>query len=179
MVHMKKLIVGLDRILSYLGIGLTALLAGGVIISVFLRYVFSIAFVWSEELLTMVFVATTFFGAALGLREQEHIAVTNFVAIMPSKARKASIVAGQLFIVLVSVVMMYYSMRMIQKVGKVPSPATGIQRGYYYAIMPISFVCTALYALVNILSEFISIPEPQKGYKEDFELGLLATEGDR
>ncbi|NCB66308.1 MAG: TRAP transporter small permease [Bacilli bacterium] len=176
---MKKLIVGLDRILSYLGIGLTALLAGGVIISVILRYVFSIAFVWSEELLTMVFVATTFFGAALGLREQEHIAVTNFVAIMPSKARKASIVAGQLFIVLVSVVMMYYSMRMIQKVGKVPSPATGIQRGYYYAIMPISFVCTALYALVNILSEFISIPEPQKGYKEDFELGLLATEGDR
>ena len=176
---MKKLIVGLDRILSYLGIGLTALLAGGVIISVFLRYVFSSAFVWSEELLTMVFIATTFFGAALGLREQEHIAVTNFISVMPSKARKVCIVAGQLFILLVSIVMMYYSIRMIQKVGKVPSPATGIRRGYYYAIMPISFVCTAFYAFVNIVREFIVLPDPQKGYKEDFELGLLSTEGDR
>lgn len=176
---MKKIILGLDKILSYLGIGLTALLATGVIISVILRYVFSIAFVWSEELLTMVFVATTFFGAALGLREQEHIAVTNFVSLMPGRAKKVSMVAGQLLILLVSIVMMYYSVRMIQKVGKVPSPATGIQRGYYYAIMPVSFMCTAFYTVVNILREFILIPDPQKGYKEDFELGLLASEGDR
>ncbi len=179
MVYMKKIILGLDKILSYLGIGLTALLATGVIISVILRYVFSIAFVWSEELLTMVFVATTFFGAALGLREQEHIAVTNFVSLMPGRAKKVSMVAGQLLILLVSIVMMYYSVRMIQKVGKVPSPATGIQRGYYYAIMPVSFMCTAFYTVVNILREFILIPDPQKGYKEDFELGLLASEGDR
>lgn len=176
---MKKLILVIDRVLSYLGIGLTALLAGGVIVSVILRYVFSIAFVWSEELLTMVFVATTFFGAALGLREQEHIAVTNFVSIMPGKAKKFCIVCGQLFILLVSITMIYYSFRMIQKVGKVPSPATGIRRGYYYAIMPISFICTSFYAFVNILKEFIDLPDPQKGYKEDFELGLLVPEGDR
>lgn len=176
---MKKLILGLDRILSYLGIGLMALLAGGVIVSVILRYVFSIAFVWSEELLTMVFVATTFFGAALGLREQEHIAITNFVSGMPARARKVCIVVGQLFIIFVSIIMIYYSIRMIQKVGKVPSPATGIRRGYYYCMMPISFICTAFYALVNILREFIVIPDPEKGYKEDFELGLSAIEGDR
>ncbi len=85
---MKKLILGIDRFLSVVGIALTAILAAGVIISVILRYVFSIAFVQSEELLTMVFVATTFFGAALGLRESEHIAVSNFVSAMPAKPRK-------------------------------------------------------------------------------------------
>lgn len=63
---MKKLILGIDRFLSVVGIALTAILAAGVIISVILRYVFSIAFVQSEELLTMVFVATTFFGPLLG-----------------------------------------------------------------------------------------------------------------
>ncbi|MCK7482867.1 MAG: TRAP transporter small permease subunit [Candidatus Moduliflexus flocculans] len=50
--------------------------AAGVIISVFLRCVFGVSFAWAEELMTMVFIATTFFGAALGLREGEHIAIS-------------------------------------------------------------------------------------------------------
>lgn len=176
---MKKLILGIDRFLSAIGIGLVALLAGGVIISVILRYVFSIAFVWSEELLTMVFVATTFFGAALGLREQEHIAITNFVDMMPAKFRKITIILVQSIIILVSLAMIYYSCRMIAKVGKVPSPATGIKRGYYYAMIPISFVFTTFYGVLNILKQFIDIPEPQKGYKEDFELGFVDEEGEK
>lgn len=174
---MKKLILGIDRFLSVVGIALTAILATGVIISVILRYVFSIAFVQSEELLTMVFVATTFFGAALGLRESEHIAVSNFVSAMPAKPRKVFAVIGQVVIIVVSMGMIYYSYRMIMKVGKVPSPATGIPRGYYYAMIPISFLFTTFYGVVNILKEFIDIPQPVKGYKDDYELGLTNAEG--
>ena len=174
---MKKLILGIDRFLSVVGIALTAILATGVIISVILRYVFSIAFVQSEELLTMVFVATTFFGAALGLRESEHIAVSNFVSAMPAKPRKVFAVIGQVVIIVVSMGMIYYSYRMIMKVGKVPSPATGIPRGYYYAMIPISFLFTIFYGVVNILKEFIDIPEPVKGYKDDYELGMTNAEG--
>ena len=85
---MKQLISGIDKFLSIFGITLNAILVSGVIISVFLRYFFSIAFVESEELLTMVFVATTFFGSALGLREGEHIAITNFVDNASSRARR-------------------------------------------------------------------------------------------
>ncbi len=175
---MKKLILGIDRFLSVVGIAMTAILATGVIISVILRYVFSIAFVQSEELLTMVFVATTFFGAALGLRESEHIAVSNFVSAMPTKARKVFAVIGQVVIILVSMGMIYYSYRMIMKVGKVPSPATGIPRGYYYAMIPITFLLTIFYGVVNILKEFFDIPEPVKGYKDDYELGMIDAEGD-
>ncbi|WP_320121167.1 TRAP transporter small permease [uncultured Sphaerochaeta sp.] len=174
---MKKLILGIDRFLSVVGIALTAILATGVIISVILRYVFSIAFVQSEELLTMVFVATTFFGAALGLRESEHIAVSNFVSAMPAKPRKVFAVIGQVVIIVVSLGMIYYSYRMIMKVGKVPSPATGIPRGYYYAMIPISFLFTIFYGVVNILKEFIDIPQPVKGYKDDYELGMTNAEG--
>jgi len=175
---MNKFILGVDKVLSILGKTLVAVLACGVIISVILRYVFSIAFVSSEELLTMVFVATTFFGAALGLREGEHIAVNNFTAKMPDKLKKLCNILVQVFIIIVSVVMIYYSIRMIQKVGRVTSPATGIARGYYYSIIPISFVITIFYAIVNILKLYIHIDEPLKGYKEDFELGIEVMEGD-
>lgn len=169
---MNRCILGLDKALSIFGKALVGVLACGVIISVILRYVFSIAFVSSEELLTMVFVATTFFGAALGLRENEHIAVNSFTDKMPEKAKRVCSILAQVFIIIVSVFMIYFSIRMIQKVGKVPSPATRIPRGFYYGLMPVSFVITIFYAIVNILKLYVPIAEPVKGYKEDFELGL-------
>lgn len=169
---MKQLISGIDKFLSIFGITLNAILVSGVIISVFLRYFFSIAFVESEELLTMVFVATTFFGSALGLREGEHIAITNFVDNASSRASRVFAIICQVIIIFVSLVMFYYSIRMIGKVGKVASPATGIKRGWYYAIIPVSFVFTIFYSVVDIVGQFIPIPAPDKGYDDDSELGF-------
>jgi TRAP-type C4-dicarboxylate transport system permease small subunit len=63
-------------------------------------------------------------------------------------------------------------MRMIAKVGKVPSPATGIKRGWYYAIIPVSFVFTIFYSVVDIVGQFISIPAPDKADMGDSELGF-------
>lgn len=174
---MNKIIRGLDSILSIFGKLLEATLAVGVIVSVIMRYVFSISFVWSEEMLTMVFVATTFFGAALGIRESEHITITNFVESMPLKVRRVVKILSQVIIIVVSVYMIYYSIRIINKVGKVPSPATGIQKGIYYSIIPISFCITIFYSLVNMASEFFSIEKPHKGYKDDFELGDELVQG--
>lgn len=177
-IRMNKFILGVDNILSIFGKLLVAVLAIGVIVSVILRYVFSIAFVSSEELLTMIFVATTFFGAALGLREAEHIAVNNFTAMMPALARKICNILTELVIITVSCFMIYFSIRMIQKVGKVPSVATSIPRGYYYSLMPISFVISIFYSVINILKLFIHIEDPVKGYQDDFELGLEVMEGE-
>jgi TRAP-type C4-dicarboxylate transport system permease small subunit len=175
---MNRFILGLDKVLSILGKALVGLLAGGIIVSVILRYVFSIAFVSSEELLTMVFVATTFFGAALGLREGEHIAVTSFVSMMPEKLKKVCAILAQAFIIIVSCVMIYYSIRIIRKVGGIPSPATGIRRGIFYSYMPVTFAITIFYSIVNILKLFVHIDDPVKGYKEDFELGMELTGGE-
>jgi len=169
---MKKLILGTDRFLSTFGIVLNAVLAGGVVISVLLRYFFSIAFVESEELLTMVFVATTFFGSALGLREGDHIAITNFVELAGAQKRRIIAIICQVVVIFVSAFMIYYSLRMIAKVGRVPSPATGIKRGWYYAIIPTSFVFTIFYSVVDIVGQFITIPAPDKGFEDDSELGF-------
>ena len=134
---------------------LVGILAGGVIISVFLRYVFNISFVWSEEILTMVFVATTFFGAALGMREHEHIAISHFVDKASPRLRRVFVVSSQIIIIMVSLFVIYYSLRLIGKVGRIPSPATGISKGVYYSMIPISFAITIFYAIINIIGQFV------------------------
>ncbi len=173
---LNALVRFLDKVLAVLLGTLVGLLAAGVIISVFLRYVFGVSFAWAEELMTMVFIATTFFGAALGLREGEHIAIS-----LPSEGhllrRRILSSLVMLVIVAVSVFVFRYSRAWIARVGKVPSPATGIQNGFFYTIVPISFGITIFYAIVQFIAEFARIDPPSTKSRFDGEAGANPAGG--
>ena len=108
----------------------------------------------------MSFVATTFFGASLCLRENEHISIAAVSKSASVLRKKVSSILIRLIIIAVCVVVFHYSLLWIAKVGKVPSPATGIPNGLFYLIVPISFGFTIFYALVGVISEFIPIAPP-------------------
>lgn len=167
---LNALIRLLDKALAVLLEALVGLLASGVVVSVVLRYVFGVSFAWAEELMTMIFIATTFFGAALGLREGEHIAIT-----LPSEGRflrrRVLKILVQLSIVVVSAFVFRYSRVWIARVGAVPSPATGIPNGSFYAVVPVSFGITIFYAAVRIFSEFVPIDPPATKSRFDGEAG--------
>jgi C4-dicarboxylate transporter DctQ subunit len=159
---MNAVIRIVDKILSAFLAACIGLLTFGVIVSVFLRYVFNISFVWAEELMTILFVASTFFGAALGVREKEYIAITGLFDKLPKGLTKAIRIFVFLMTIAVSVVVFNFSMIWIQRVGAVPSAATGLKSGIYYSIVPISFALTIFYSIVNIVSEFVSVAPPAR-----------------
>ncbi len=167
---MNALIRSIDKVLSTFGKILVGTLASGVIISVFLRYVFSIAFVWSEEMLTMVFVATTFFGAALGMREKEHIGINYFAEKTSPRIQKILLFISYGIIAIVSGFVCVYSILLMIKVGSTPSPATGIPRGVYYTMIPITSALTLWYCFVGVLAQYRDIDDPEKEYMDDFDL---------
>jgi TRAP-type C4-dicarboxylate transport system permease small subunit len=148
-----------------------------VIISVFLRYFFGLSFAWAEELLTIVFIATTFFGAALGLREREHIAINLMPESSSLALRKILHIIVFAAIIVVSIFIFKYSILWIARVGKVPSPATGITNGTFYTIVPISFGITIFYAIVQILSEFMLVDPPRTRSTFDGSTDSTAEKG--
>lgn len=149
----------LDKALAvFLGV-LVGVLTTSVILTVILRYVLGVSFAWAEELMTMVFIATTFFGAALGLRENEHIAIALPSEGHPLRRRVLSVIV-MLVIIAISTFVLLYARIWIERVGRVPSPATGIESGFFYSIVPISFGIVIFYAAVHILSEFAAIDPP-------------------
>ena len=150
----------IDKILATLLTILVGIMASGVMISVFLRYVFNIAFAWSEELLTVVFISTSFFGAALGIREKEHITI-NFFEKSTAKLKTALNILSMCAVIAVAVVVFIKSLEWIQRVGSVPSPATGIPNGSFYLFVPTSFAITIFYALVDILGHCIPLRQPK------------------
>ncbi len=145
---------------------LVGILAAGVSLTVALRYIFGLSAAWAEELLTMVFIATTFIGASLDLREKEHIAMSALADSLPTRPRRFASITVMVVIIVLSVFVIAYSTRWISIVGGVPSVATGIKYGWFYLLMPLTFALTAFYAVVNILAEFMNIDPPVT--KSDF-----------
>jgi len=152
-------------------------LALGVIASVFLRYLFNISFAWAEELMTMLFIATTFFGAALGLRESEHIAIALPAGKNSARLHKILRILSMIVIVAVSAFVFKYSRIWIERVGQIPSPATGINSGVFYAMVPVSFSITIFYAILQIASEFVGIEPPVTKSKFEGDVEPVAAEG--
>lgn len=167
---MNSFIKSIDKILSLVSILMVGLLAFGVILAVFLRYFFSLSYGWFEEFLTMLFVSINFLGAAICIREKQHIAITILIDSFPKKIRIAFTIGIQLVLIAVSVFLTIYSSRWIASVGSTPSPSSGIPFGYFYAIVPISSVISIFYAVINILSTFVPIQDAETGYFSDADL---------
>ena len=66
----------LHKVYDLLCIFLMAILAVMVILSVYLRYVHNMTFVWAEEAISFVFIATTYLGVVIGVRDNEHISIS-------------------------------------------------------------------------------------------------------
>jgi len=79
----------MDRLADGALAGLGAGLVGLVLMSVFCRYVLNQSLSWSDEVVRYLFVWFTLFGAAVTLREREHIRVEYFVEKLPTGPRRA------------------------------------------------------------------------------------------
>lgn len=174
---MNRIVKFVDKLLSLWCTFLVAALTLGVIVSVFLRYVFNVSFVESEEAITLVFVATTYFGMALGVREKDHIAITYFAEKAPPRLRTVIRIFIMLLITAVMAVVLRQSLVWIAKVGGIPSPAIHIPYKYFYVMVPISSGIMIFYALVDIVSVFVPIDPAEKGYEADDELPVTAQGG--
>ncbi len=170
---MNTILKYLDKVMSFVLIVLVAFLAVGVSVTVILRYFFGLSFSTLEELLTMAFIFTTLFGSALAIREKQHISISYLADKIVGKSKKRriiSVVLIDLSILFVSIVMIYYSILWINQVGHLLSPNSHFPMSVYYIFVPITFIITAFYVVVDMLSYFIRIENADGGYSTDDKL---------
>lgn len=164
---MNTIIKGIDRFFSVTLSLMVFVLATGVILTVFMRYFFSISYGWFEEFLTMLFVSITFLGSAVCIREKQHINIGILIDGFSGIAKKISTIFIEVVYIVVSVFLLVYGLKWIEAVGATVSPSSGIPFGWYYSVVPIASVLSIFYACTNIAGVFISIPEPITGYFTD------------
>jgi TRAP-type C4-dicarboxylate transport system permease small subunit len=164
---MKKLLGGIDKAILFWCKLLTGVLACSMIVSVFLRYVFDLTFVWAEEFITMVFIASTFFGAAVATRENEHISIDSFIEVLPEKVRILLNVLSHLVISVVLGFVFYYSLNWIEKAGELLTPGLRVPEKYFYYMVPVTSLLIIFYAVRKIVSMLSTLRSNSRSGKEN------------
>ena len=85
----SKNAAAVDRVADMLLACLSASVVCIVLAAVFFRYALNQSLSWSDELVRYLFVWFTLLGAAVAMREREHIRVEYFVEKLPLRARRA------------------------------------------------------------------------------------------
>ncbi len=170
---MNKAIKILDKVISTILIVLVAFLAVGITFTIVMRYFFSISYAWLEEFLTMSFIFITLFGSAIAIREKQHISISILAQKIIGKSetrRKIFTVLVDAVILFVCVFMTIYSVKWINQVGHLLSQNSHLPMKVFYIAVPVTFVLTAVYTVIDILGLFVKIDEADGGYSTDDEL---------
>lgn len=151
---MQNLIKKLYSVYIGIGAAVMGVMAIIVVASVFLRYFFGITFMWSEELIKILFVFTTFWGMGACVVGKENIIVDILFEKLPPRLQKVCTIISYASILAVCAVLLRYTIPWVIKNGDYLSKGFYIPYTYIYAIMPVGIVlcmiCTVL-ALVGIL----------------------------
>jgi len=147
---MKKFLLKFDSILEFICVHLMALMALLVILTVILRYIFGIGFMWVTELVTYLFIFNIFFGAAIEIIKKSHIAIDVFLKGMPKNVQHIINVITEIIIIIVQVQVIRSSIQWISKTGGILTPGLNMPSVYIYIIVPISAVLIMFNSLRNL-----------------------------
>ncbi len=119
------------------------------------RGVFSVSFLWSEEMSRYTLIWLTYFGAAAAVRTNSHIRITALVAILPQGAQRIlELVICALALVFTAYVA-FYGLRYVQgtaTLGLMSSDSNlPIPIWVFHAIIPIGFGLMSLRLVERIV----------------------------
>jgi len=143
------------KIFEWIGIVLTAGCASLSIITVLLRYLFNIAFVQTEELITFLFIGIVFLGAIPVMQRGEHVCVTLIQDSVPAKARRVIEILVDIIVTGLQVFLVIVSIRWISKTYMMKTPGLRISTAFVYCVIPIGAFFTGLYSFFDIVKKLI------------------------
>lgn len=124
--------------------------------AVFYRYVLETGLVWINEIPSFLLVWIAFLGAYLAYRSDDHIAFESVVDRVPERARLYVRSFADGLVLALSVLVIQLSYRWIGRTGRTEIETLEIARGWFQAIIPLSFALIALALIVRIVERHAS-----------------------
>jgi C4-dicarboxylate transporter, DctQ subunit len=123
-----------------------ALMASCVMLQVVLRYFFSAASAWAEEIAVYSMVFAVYLGASMAIRERAHIRIVFGVMALPRSLAVASIVLADLLWFGFLLLMIWQSSIYMELLFEMTfiSPGLGIEQKWFQIVVPFSLVLMVL-----------------------------------
>ncbi len=145
----------INSVLQVLIVFLLASMSGMVFMQVVFRYVLKSPIAWSEELATYFFSWLAYFGAAVVLKSDSHVAISTVIdSIKNIKLKKMVIIFGHLLTLVFMCVVVYLASSMTMQFFTNDQRAINmdfLKMGYVFLQVPVSSTIMALIILEKIM----------------------------
>ncbi len=149
---MRKVRLFFDKVVNSVVIFFVMAMIAVISLQIICRLFFS-SLSWSEELARYLFVWITFLGAAICARENAHIGMDYLVKKFPEKYGKIVEKIGFLIMIVISIIVMIWSIPVVLLNMHQTSPALKLNMGLVYSIIPIGFAYSAFYYTEYLLGK--------------------------
>ena len=146
------------------------LLVSTMAIEVIRREVFSYSSIWGEEVVRYAFIYLAWIGAASAVRERAHIRIDVIMHYVPSQVKTLIYILGDLVMLSVAVVALYWSFETVLVSWKFGSVSHGLRISmvWFLAAVPVGFSLMVFRLIQSMLRDI-----------KDFRSGTPVYEGDK
>jgi len=179
---------GFDRVLTWIENSLAALALGGAtviaIAGVIMRYVFGDGIFWSEEAVIFLVILSTFIGAVITLRHNEHVNVDIMPALLGERGKWVFAMLGTLLLVIYCGVIGAYAWILIFEpaASNTITPSLKLPLWVVELSLPIGLTLMFLRSmevLYRTARGQVAFPEAEENeFAEDTPEGALSTTGE-
>lgn len=148
-----RVLIAIERALLPVLAALLAFITLGIFVQVCLRYLFSVAFIWGEELSLFAFIWCVFLGAAVNTRRRSHFSFDFLAGLLRGRAAAAQRLLVDLIVLGFSVFMLVKGWEFALLGLKRLSPGLGITMFVPTLIIPVSAIYMAVGALIDVLGD--------------------------
>jgi TRAP-type C4-dicarboxylate transport system permease small subunit len=150
---MERLSIRIERALLPVLAALLAIITVGIFVQVCLRYLFSVAFIWGEELSLFAFIWCVFLGAAVNTRRRSHFSFDLLAGLLRGRPAAAQRLLVDLIVLAFSLFMLVKGYEFAIFGLKRLSPGLGITMFVPTLIIPVSAAYMTLGVLIDLLKD--------------------------
>jgi len=157
---MKNFIDRLDRVLKIFLFLILIVMVATVAANVFGRFLLGISIQWGEEVAKILLTYLTFFGAAYAMKDNSHYSFDFIVQKLPQSIKPFFQVLRWVIIILISLLLLFWSAEVTLRIRHWIMPSTGISRSMVYVATPAGMILLLVYSINNLINEVKTFSRP-------------------
>ena len=147
----------ISAVVKYVILVMTTCIFIIVLFTVFSRYLFNYVASWSEEVPRYLLVWIGFLGAALAVRQDEHIGFDYIFNKLPPTGQKILALLLNLGIVIIGLIMLVYGIDFVKQFGSDWMESIPYTNTWFYISLPVSGALILLYILRDQIKAILTL----------------------
>ena len=138
-------------------------------VEVLRRAIFSYSSIWGEEIVRYSFIYLAWIGAAAAVKERGHIRIDVIMHYLPSWAKTLMYIFGDLVMLFVAVIALYWSYETVHVSWKFGSVSHGLRVSMVWFLMavPVGFGLVIIRLIQSLLRDLRSLRDGTAVYEGD------------